>query len=161
MAFNSPSGALPVFPTPETGCSAFSALKQQLDEERRNTALLQQELRASQSRITALQFQVARMEALACKRGEVSWGLVGTDAIVDQMLGIGDGDNKSAQLVDVTGTIGRYCLSVRRAKIAKYKAKLQRHRNRVPVSREYRGRSRSASQKLRERGRFVRLPLSL
>ena len=52
--------------------------------------------------------------------------------------------------------IGAYSLSVRREKIAKYKEKLKNHMKQARMNRTYKGRSRIANIKPREKGRFVK-----
>lgn len=51
---------------------------------------------------------------------------------------------------------GKYPPHIRKLKIMKYKAKLQKRREKVQLSREYRGRSHAALSKPRVNGKFVR-----
>lgn len=51
---------------------------------------------------------------------------------------------------------GKYPPHLRKLKILKYKAKLQKRREKVQLSREYKGRSQAALAKLRVKGKFAK-----
>ncbi|OMJ79369.1 hypothetical protein SteCoe_20613 [Stentor coeruleus] len=52
--------------------------------------------------------------------------------------------------------IGAYSALMRRMKINKYKLKLKKHRKQVAITREYKGRSKAAKNKLRVNGKFAK-----
>mgnify|MGYP001587564928 CR=1 FL=1 len=52
--------------------------------------------------------------------------------------------------------IGKYTLSQRRAKIQKYKFRIQKYREDHPIKRNYNGRSRVAKTKPRMNGKFAK-----
>lgn len=116
----------------------------ELDIERAQSAYLLQQISISQHRIQDLQNRTKQLEVLASLQ-----------CLSDPSVPSEDG------LIPPFDSASKYPDSIRRAKIAKYKAKRLKYHNRVRVSRLFTGRSRIARQKLREGGRFIRLPLSL
>ena len=137
--------------TPQTApgqCTAasFEQLQVELSIEKALTARLLRELSVSQGRIQELQMNAKQLEAMASLQC-LSEPVFGTLA--------GEEDTQCTAL----DLVGRYPASVRKAKIAKYKAKRLKYHKRVQVSRCFKGRSVTAQQKLREKGRFVKLPL--
>lgn len=145
MAFSSYSQS---YSSQTAACqSSFEQLRVELDIEKALTARLLRELSLSQRRIQELQVNAKQLEAMASLQCL-------SDPIYGSLAGEEDSQSTAIDLV------GRYPASIRKAKIAKYKAKLLKYRKRVQVSRSFKGRSVTAQQKLREKGRFVRLPLS-
>lgn len=126
----------------------FQQLQVELDIEKALTARLLRELSFSQRRIQELQVRTKQLEAMAslqCLSDPIYGTLADEDKCTDHTI---------------CDSVGKYPASIRKAKIAKYKAKIIKYRRRVQISRCFKGRSLIAQKKLREKGRFISLPLS-
>lgn len=150
--------------------SILDCVTRELDKERMQNLQLVQQLAAERKRIQELEFRLMHMtqggnlfpsgfhrvgstESLASTEGTHS-GLGSRAHSRENLLEISETPvlSQMASLVKV----GAYPLSVRRQKIARYKAKLHAHMHQARVNRSYKGRSRIANSKPRERGRFVK-----
>lgn len=109
----------------------LAAISQQLEWERTQNALLQSQLAHERNRAQTLQAQIA---------------LVGSE--IRETLEIRTADH----------TVGAYSSEIRRAKIARYKAKQHIHLERARERRTCKGRSIVARAKPRIGGRFVKYP---
>lgn len=130
MAFNSYSRVLQTAAgSSEPLSPCLQQLLLELDIEKTQTASLLQQLNLSQRRVQELQLRTKQLEALASLQ-----------CLADPAFDLLAGEE------DRTAVVGTYPAEVRRAKIAKYKAKILKHRSRVRVSRLFQGRSRIARQ---------------
>jgi len=146
MAFNSYSLAFQAASgSSEPLSPGLQQLLLELDIEKAQTATLLQELNRSQRHVQELQLRTKQLEVLAS-----------IQSLEDSALGLLASEEDCGRAV-----VGKYPAEVRRAKIAKYKAKVRKYRSRVRVCRLFQGRSRIARQKLRENGRFIKLPISI
>lgn len=154
-------------PTPT---SLLDCVSRELDKERLQNLQLVQQLAAERKRIQELELRlrhmtqgnppipaafhrVASMESLASTEGTRS----GLGSRIQSSENLTDMSEQPLPLsLPVSTTIGAYPLSIRRQKIAQYKAKLQSHMRQARLNRAYKGRSRIANAKPRERGRFVK-----
>lgn len=161
--FHSPGS----YSNPQTHFADFESLALDLEVERRNRCTLLAELAASNQRMQQLELRIMG----ACRCPENCENLTNTDSCP------GDGCpapwkscvNEEKTWTEFLGDfnlgepkrVGAYSTTVRKAKIARYKAKRAKYLERKVLSRRFPGRSRSAKSKLRENGRFISLPINL
>ena len=122
-------------------------LKLQIEHQRERNSQLNVELIETQQRSLHLQcclnLMLSSPKAMIPKVS--SWSSLATAA-----------DFKPESELAEEQKVGLYTSEVRQRKILKYKEKLRRYREKVMISREFRGRSLAAKRKARDKGRFVK-----
>jgi len=156
-----------MFGTPPV--SILDCVTRELDKERVQNLQLVQQLAAERKRIQELELRLMHMAQTGSRFP--AFHRVGSEESLASTEGTRSGLGSRVQSMDnlqetsetpVTASVavlvkvGAYPLAVRRQKIARYKAKLHAHMRQARLNRAYKGRSRIANTKPRERGRFVK-----
>lgn len=132
---------------PQSTQSTIQQLKLQIEHQRERNSQLNVELIETQQRSLHLQcclnLMLSSPKAMIPKVN--SWSSLATAA-----------DFKPESEFAEEQKVGLYTSEIRQQKILKYKEKLRRYRDKVKISREFRGRSLAAKRKARDKGRFVK-----
>lgn len=168
---------VPQYLFPSSTNTLLECVSRELERERQQNLQLLQQLAAERKRIQELELRllqtaqnasflpssfrrVGSSSSLASTEGSKS-GLGSRVQSADNLLEAREvlesaGIEPLKPVCDETPVIGAYSLAVRREKIAKYKEKLKNHMRQARLNRAYKGRSRIANIKPREKGRFVK-----
>ncbi|CAG9324478.1 unnamed protein product [Blepharisma stoltei] len=125
------------------GLSLIAQLSNELLAEREKCAQLSQELESEKVKYQQLESCLSSFvpEDKAKMPRIESWNSIASTA---------------AEFEDEKPLVGIYPPHVREQKILKYKMKLKKYRQKVRISRSFKGRSETAKQKLRVKGKFVK-----